>query len=75
MAGLNHRERFRISVYLHGSQFFPNLQMTVVEAYVGGKKVDPPDDKSLLPPKLTSLLIEGIAQNSTGSVFLPEVGQ
>ena len=49
--------------------------MTVVEAYVGGKKVDPPDDKSLLPPELTSLLTEGIAQNSTGSVFLPEVGQ
>nr|XP_027065795.1 calcium-transporting ATPase 10, plasma membrane-type-like isoform X2 [Coffea arabica] len=49
-------------------------QMTVVEAYVGGKKVDPPDDKSLLPPKLTSLLTEGIAQNSTGSVFLPEGG-
>ncbi|XP_071910010.1 calcium-transporting ATPase 8, plasma membrane-type-like isoform X3 [Coffea arabica] len=49
-------------------------QMTVVEAYVGGKKVDPPDDKSLLPPELTSLLTEGIAQNSTGSVFLPEGG-
>ncbi|KAL3533287.1 hypothetical protein ACH5RR_006808 [Cinchona calisaya] len=49
-------------------------QMTVVEAYVCGKKVDPPDNKSLVPPKLTSLLIEGIAQNSTGSVFLPEGG-
>lgn len=49
-------------------------QMTVVEAYVGGRKVDPPDNKSLLPPELNSLLIEGIAQNSTGSVFLPERG-
>lgn len=49
-------------------------QMTVVEAYVCGKKLDPPDNKSLLPPKLTSLLIEGIAQNTTGSVFIPEGG-
>lgn len=49
--------------------------MTVVEAYVCGKKVDPPDNKALLPPKLSSLLIEGIAQNTTGSVFIPEVGQ
>lgn len=48
--------------------------MTVVEAYVCGRKVDAPYNKSLLPPKLTSLLIEGIAQNTTGSVFIPEVG-
>lgn len=47
--------------------------MTVVEAYVSGRKVDPPDNKSLLPPKLTSLLIEGVAQNTTGSVFISEV--
>ncbi|KAL3500797.1 hypothetical protein ACH5RR_039890 [Cinchona calisaya] len=49
-------------------------QMTVVEAYVCGKKVDPPDNKSLVPPKLTSLVMEGIAQNFTGSLFLPEGG-
>ncbi|XP_047968842.1 calcium-transporting ATPase 8, plasma membrane-type-like isoform X2 [Salvia hispanica] len=49
-------------------------QMTVVEAYVCGKKTDSPDNKSLLPPRMISLLIEGIAQNTTGSVFLTEGG-
>lgn len=47
--------------------------MTVVEVYAGGKKIDPPDNKSLIPPTMTPLLIEGIAQNTTGSVFIPEV--
>ncbi|KAI3443397.1 hypothetical protein Pfo_000062 [Paulownia fortunei] len=49
-------------------------QMTVVEAYACGKKIDPPDNKSLLPPRVISLLIEGITQNTTGSVFVPEGG-
>uniref|UniRef100_A0A6N2N0V5 Calcium-transporting ATPase n=1 Tax=Salix viminalis TaxID=40686 RepID=A0A6N2N0V5_SALVM len=49
-------------------------QMTVVEAYSGGGKMDLPDSKSQLPPILSSLLIEGIAQNTTGSVFVPEGG-
>ncbi|KAJ6381172.1 hypothetical protein OIU77_029958 [Salix suchowensis] len=49
-------------------------QMTIVEAYSGGQKIDPPDSKSQLPPILYSLLIEGIAQNTTGSVFVPEGG-
>ncbi|GMN55255.1 hypothetical protein TIFTF001_024360 [Ficus carica] len=49
-------------------------QMTVVEAYAGGKKVDPPDNKSELSPLVSSLLIEGIAQNTNGGVYVPEKG-
>ncbi|XP_073289919.1 calcium-transporting ATPase 10, plasma membrane-type isoform X2 [Primulina huaijiensis] len=49
-------------------------QMTVVEAHACGKKIDAPDNKSLFPPRVISLLIEGIAQNTTGSVFVPEGG-
>ncbi|XP_034902202.1 calcium-transporting ATPase 10, plasma membrane-type isoform X2 [Populus alba] len=49
-------------------------QMTVVEAFSGGKKMDLPESKSQLPPILSSLLIECIAQNTTGSVFVPEGG-
>ncbi|KAK4483758.1 hypothetical protein RD792_010960 [Penstemon davidsonii] len=49
-------------------------QMTVVEVYACGMKIDPPDNKALLPCRVISLLIEGIAQNSTGSVFVPEAG-
>ncbi|MED6149994.1 Calcium-transporting ATPase 8, plasma membrane-type, partial [Stylosanthes scabra] len=49
-------------------------QMTVVEAYAGGKKIDPPGNKSQLSPKLHSLLIEGVAQNTNGSVYVPEGG-
>uniref|UniRef100_A0A803MKC9 Calcium-transporting ATPase n=1 Tax=Chenopodium quinoa TaxID=63459 RepID=A0A803MKC9_CHEQI len=48
--------------------------MTVVEAYANGKKIDQPNDGSLLSPMLSSLLKEGIAQNTTGCVFLPEGG-
>lgn len=48
--------------------------MTVVEAHACGEKIDPPENKSLLPPRIISFLIEGIAQNTTGSVFVPEVG-
>lgn len=47
--------------------------MTIVEAYVGGKKIDPPDNIELMSSTAISLLIEGIAQNTTGSVFEPEV--
>ncbi|CAA2987917.1 calcium-transporting ATPase 10, plasma membrane-type [Olea europaea subsp. europaea] len=49
-------------------------QMTVVKAYSCGNKIDPPDNKSLLPPNIISLLIESIAQNTTGSVFVPKSG-
>ncbi|KAL8236833.1 hypothetical protein R6Q59_017914 [Mikania micrantha] len=49
--------------------------MTVVEAYICGKKIDPPSNASELPSGVTSLLIESVAQNTTGSVFLPENGK
>ncbi|KAL8479739.1 hypothetical protein ACS0TY_026611 [Phlomoides rotata] len=49
-------------------------QMTVVEVYAGVKKIDPPDNTSLFPPRVISLLREGISQNTTGSVFVPEGG-
>ncbi|GMN55260.1 hypothetical protein TIFTF001_024379 [Ficus carica] len=49
-------------------------QMTVVEAYAGGKKVDPPANKLELSPLVSSLLIEGIAQNTNGGVYVPEEG-
>ncbi|KNA25604.1 hypothetical protein SOVF_005140 isoform B [Spinacia oleracea] len=49
-------------------------QMTVVEAYANGKKFDPPNDGSLLSPMFSSVLIEGIAQNTTGCVCLPKGG-
>ncbi|KAI4335340.1 hypothetical protein L6164_013994 [Bauhinia variegata] len=47
-------------------------QMTVVEGYVGGKKMDSPDNKSAISTKLRSLLIEGVAQNTNGSVYISE---
>ncbi|XP_022929647.1 calcium-transporting ATPase 10, plasma membrane-type-like [Cucurbita moschata] len=49
-------------------------QMTIVEAYVGGKKIDPPEKKSELSPMIHSILVEGIALNSNGSVYVPESG-
>ncbi|KAK0571958.1 hypothetical protein LWI29_023972 [Acer saccharum] len=49
-------------------------QMTVVEVYAGGEKINPPDSNSQLSPMLSSLLIEGIAQNSNGSVYVPAGG-
>ncbi|XP_029121603.1 calcium-transporting ATPase 5, plasma membrane-type [Elaeis guineensis] len=48
-------------------------QMTVVEAYVGGMKLDAPNDVKELC-NISPLLIEGIAQNTTGDVFEPEDG-
>ncbi|KAF2306709.1 hypothetical protein GH714_020736 [Hevea brasiliensis] len=47
-------------------------QMTVVSTFIGGQKIDPPVSKSELPLMLSTLLIEGIAQNTNGSVFVPE---
>lgn len=47
--------------------------MTVVEAYVGGKKMDPPDSSSQLHGSVSSLLFEGIAHNTQGNVYTPKV--
>jgi len=47
--------------------------MTVVEAYAGKKKLNPPSDATQMPLELSTLLIEGIAINTTGSVFTPKV--
>lgn len=49
-------------------------QMTVVEAYAGKKKLNPPSDASQMPLELCTLLIEGIAINTTGSVFTSKNG-
>ncbi|CAN1355366.1 Calcium-transporting ATPase 10, plasma membrane-type [Linum perenne] len=49
-------------------------EMTVVDVYVGGKKLECPDNKTELSESLCSLLIEGVAQNTNGSVFVPEGG-
>ncbi|PNY05304.1 calcium-transporting ATPase plasma membrane-type-like protein [Trifolium pratense] len=54
--------------------YYMTLQMTVVEAYAGRNKLNPPDDSSLLHPEALSLINESIAQNSTGNVFLSKDG-
>ncbi|XP_031484365.1 calcium-transporting ATPase 5, plasma membrane-type-like [Nymphaea colorata] len=50
-------------------------QMTVVKAFAGGKMLEAPDKADLLSPRASSLLTEGIAQNTTGSVYVSEDGQ
>ncbi|XP_056166527.1 calcium-transporting ATPase 10, plasma membrane-type-like isoform X1 [Syzygium oleosum] len=50
-------------------------QMTVVEAYVGGEKMDSANSSSQLPTTIVSLLTESIAQNTNGSVFTPVGGE
>lgn len=47
--------------------------MTVVEAFVGRKKLNEPDDSLKLHPEVLSLINEGIARNTTGNVFVPKV--
>ncbi|XP_068331492.1 calcium-transporting ATPase 8, plasma membrane-type-like [Pyrus communis] len=49
-------------------------QMTVVEAFTGERKIVLSGDKPDLSPMLSSLLIEGIAFNTNGSVYTPETG-
>lgn len=43
-------------------------QMTVVKAYIAGESREPPDTSEGLPPVIQALLVEGISQNTTGSV-------
>ncbi|VAH51311.1 unnamed protein product [Triticum turgidum subsp. durum] len=50
-------------------------QMTVVEAYFGGEKMDPPDNTQKLSAAVSTMIIEGIAQNTSGSIFEPEGDQ
>ncbi|KAF9604718.1 hypothetical protein IFM89_009154 [Coptis chinensis] len=50
-------------------------QMAAVESYIGGKKIDLSDYSRLLSPTASSLLVEGVAQNTTGSVFTSEGGE
>ena len=47
--------------------------MTVVEVCVGRKMINPPDDPLQLNSSVLSLLHEGVAQNSTGNVFVAKV--
>ncbi|XP_047065852.1 calcium-transporting ATPase 5, plasma membrane-type [Lolium rigidum] len=50
-------------------------QMTVTEAYFGGKKMVPADNTEMLSASVSTMIIEGIAQNTSGSIFEPEGGQ
>lgn len=47
--------------------------MTVVQSIVGEVKLQPPAYVDKLSPTVVSLLLEGIAQNTSGSVFEAQV--
>jgi hypothetical protein len=47
--------------------------MTVVRSIVGGIELQPQATIEKLSPTVTSFILEGIAQNTSGSVFEPEV--
>ncbi|KAK5793236.1 calcium-transporting ATPase 9, plasma membrane-type-like [Gossypium arboreum] len=49
-------------------------EMTVVEAFVGKKKINPPADSSQLHLSVVSLLSEGVAQSTMGNVFVSKDG-
>ncbi|XP_078151095.1 calcium-transporting ATPase 5, plasma membrane-type-like isoform X1 [Carex rostrata] len=49
-------------------------QMTVVEAYVGGTRLDDVSNTKMMSATVSSLLMEGISQNTTANVFEPEDG-
>ncbi|KAH9667745.1 calcium-transporting ATPase 9 plasma membrane-type [Citrus sinensis] len=57
------------------AEFTLHPKMTVVEAFIGRKKINPPDDSSQMHSIVISLLSEGIAQNTTGNVFVPKDGE
>ncbi|KAM0831812.1 hypothetical protein ACQ4PT_065295 [Festuca glaucescens] len=50
-------------------------QMFVTEAYFGGKKMVPTDNTEMLSASVLTMIIEGIAQNTSGSIFEPEDDQ
>ncbi|KAM7469815.1 hypothetical protein LguiA_007998 [Lonicera macranthoides] len=64
----------KYSVFLIISNLFV-VQMTVVEVFICGEKIVSSNNRSSIPPAVTSLLLEGIAQNTTGTVFMPEHGE
>ncbi|KAL6845907.1 hypothetical protein ACP4OV_023355 [Aristida adscensionis] len=49
-------------------------KMAVVEAYLGGTKLDPCDSTDMMCSSVMAQLIQGIAHNTTGSIFSPENG-
>ncbi|XP_057535535.1 calcium-transporting ATPase 9, plasma membrane-type-like [Amaranthus tricolor] len=49
-------------------------QMTVVEAYAGKKNLSPASDATQMHTNQSTLIIEGVALNTTGSVFVPKDG-
>ncbi|GFY97327.1 autoinhibited Ca(2+)-ATPase 9 [Actinidia rufa] len=55
--------------YDGGSIAFAVLLMTVVDAYVGRNKINPPEDSSQFDMVVSSLIHNSIAQNTSGSVF------
>ncbi|CAA7054003.1 unnamed protein product [Microthlaspi erraticum] len=62
---------FLLPLYLPEYPFkhsFSAKQMSVVDVCAGGIRMQDMDDVSQLPPLLKELLIEGIAQNTNGSV-------
>ncbi|XP_026457965.1 calcium-transporting ATPase 10, plasma membrane-type-like [Papaver somniferum] len=50
-------------------------QMAVVDAYIGGQKVSSTNDRALLSATAESLIKEGVALNTAGSVFTSEGGE
>ena len=47
--------------------------MSTMEAYIGGRKIDPLENVELTSSSTASFLVEGIAQNTTVGIFEPEV--